>query len=314
MPPATTMASNQPPLTDRLPTPSAATSPQRVQLADHRSTPLPPPPATLASAEVNPNDVDARVTTAGFIASAPPATQRQRDWRSELDDAIGTLENSTTGAPRTVDELHDHLRLRMLLMLAGRDEDALAPIPGATPAQQDFWSKQLFALSAFLDAADSGDERARAAATLRHLDDARDRLSELATLQVRNAAFVKRVDGFGLYEPIETAEFQPGEQIIVYAEINNFRSRSTAEGYETSLGTSYQVVDESGRRVDGAQFPDVQDICQSRRHDFHMQYEMQLPTRIYPGPYQLQLIITDHASNKIGQTTLAFEIVDEPSR
>lgn len=290
---------------------------QRVQLAGHdaeAASPLPPPPGVISAGHLAVSG-DERATPAAYVSNSVSAPAAHRDWRTELDEAIATLQHATAEAPRSVDELHDHLRLRMLLMLADRDEDALAPIPGATPAQQDFWAKQLFALSAYLDAAGAADERARAAATLRHLDEARERLADLATLQVQNSTFVtQRVDGFGLYDPVAEAEFRPGEQIIVYAEVVNFRSRSTAEGYETTLGTSYEVVDESGRRVDGAQFPDVQDVCQSRRRDFHMQYEMQLPTRIYPGPYQLRIVITDHASNKIGQATLAFEIVDEPQR
>jgi hypothetical protein len=70
-------------------------------------------------------------------------------------------------------------------------------------------------------------------------------------------------------------------------------------------------LDKAGRRVDGKQFPDVADKCRNRRRDFHMQYELPLPTRIYPGPYDLELTITDHNSGKIGQTTVPFEIVGD---
>jgi hypothetical protein len=70
------------------------------------------------------------------------------------------------------------------------------------------------------------------------------------------------------------------------------------------------VVDPQGRRVDGAQFPEVEDVCRNQRHDFHMQYGVALPTRIYPGEYELRLIITDQLSNKIGQASLPFEIVE----
>lgn len=55
---------------------------------------------------------------------------------------------------------------------------------------------------------------------------------------------------------------------------------------------------------------DVQDLCQNQRRDFHMQYGVVLPTRIYPGQYQLRLTITDQLSHKIGQASVPFEIVD----
>jgi hypothetical protein len=143
------------------------------------------------------------------------------------------------------------------------------------------------------------------------LDEARGKLAELATLQVRNAAFVTSVDGFGAYTPAKTTKFQPGEKVTLYAEVENFRSNATEDGFHTSLATSYQVLDKAGRRVDGKQFPDVADKCRNRRRDFHMQYELPLPTRIYPGPYDLELTITDHNSGKIGQTTVPFEIVGD---
>jgi hypothetical protein len=166
-------------------------------------------------------------------------------------------------------------------------------------------------MSAYLDAGGKLDDKQRAAAALSALDDARAKLAELATLQVRNAAFVTAVDGFGAYTPVKATKFQPGQSVTLYAEVENFRSNSTEEGYHTSLATSYQVLDKTGRRVDGRQFPDVVDKCRNRRRDFHMQYQFPLPTRIYPGEYDLQLTITDHNSGKIGQATLPFEIAGD---
>ena len=47
--------------------------------------------------------------------------------------------------------------------------------------------------------------------------------------------------------------------------------------------TLVRVADDGLHRVDGRQFPDVEDLCGSVRRDFHMQYGVDLPTRIYPG-------------------------------
>jgi hypothetical protein len=202
------------------------------------------------------------------------------------------------------------MRLRMLMLMAGLENDSLTPIPGASSTEQDYWSKQLFALSTYFDSTRQPDMKQRAAGSLVHLDAARAKLAELATLQVRNLTFVDSVDGYGLYEVHEAARFKPGDQVNLYAEVDNFRSESTKDGYRTALATSYEVVDPQGHRVDGAQFPEVEDICRNQRRDFHMQYGVALPTRIYPGKYELRLIITDQLSNKIGQATLPFEIVE----
>ena len=119
------------------------------------------------------------------------------DWHAQLDATIADLEQTVAPQPTTVAELHDHMRLRTLQLLAGNETDAYRPIPGASPAQQDFWSKQLFAINAYLNAATQLDEKQRAIAALAPLDDARARLSELASLRIRNLSFVESVDGFG---------------------------------------------------------------------------------------------------------------------
>ena len=233
------------------------------------------------------------------------------DWQSQLHGAITELQRTVAPQPTTVAELHDHMKLRTLQLLAGDEEEAYRAIPGASPAQQEYWSNQLFAISAYLSATTQLDEKQRAIAALTPLDDARARLSELASLRIRNLSFVTSVDGFGVYEPSAGAKFAPGEKVMLYAEVENFTSNASEKGYATSLGTSFKVLDEGDRLVDGKQFPDVQDTCRNRRRDFHMQYELALPVRIYPGPYKIELTITDHHSGKIGQATLPFEIVDD---
>jgi murein L,D-transpeptidase YcbB/YkuD len=263
---------------------------------------------TLTSVELTPEKVE---TAAAHATQPVLANTSPGDWQTELARSIAELERTVVPNPTSVAELHDHMRLRTLQLLAGREEQAYRPIPGASADQQDYWSKQLFAISAYLDAGGKLDDKQRAAAALSALDDARAKLAELATLQIRNAAFVTSVDGFGAYTPVKATKFQPAQSVTLYAEVENFRSNSTEDGYHTSLATSYQVLDKTGRRVEGRQFPDVVDKCRNRRRDFHMQYQFPLPTRIYPGEYDLQLTITDHNSGKIGQTTLPFEIAGD---
>ena len=273
--------------------------PPRTEATSDFSKPLPPPPSGVRK--------DIAVTPVSYVSSTQPT---HVPWRDELAVAIGRLEDSVNPNPGNTDEVHEQMRLRMLYLLVGRETDAMLPVPGASPAQQDYWSKQLFAMSSFLDNRQQPDDKRRAAGSLMHLDQARSKLAELATLQIRNLTFVDSVDGYGVYQRRELEEFRPGDPVTLYAEVENFRSDSTKEGYRTTLATSYEVVDASGQRVDGGQFPDVEDLCQNQRCDFHMQYGVALPTRIYPGEYQLRLTITDQLSHKIGQTSVPFVIVE----
>lgn len=309
---ATTPAAGLPPAEDQT---QRAGEPPAMLISDTRSEhtlaqaagPLPnSPPGDEQNVSAVPMAHDAAVQTASYASTAPPTG----NWRDELESAILKLEESVSASPGSTDEVHEQMRLRLLYMLAGRQSDAMSPVQGAVPAQQDYWSKQLFALSSLLDNRQQPDDKQRAAGSLIHLDHARAKLAELATLQVRNLTFVESVDGYGVYERRQQNEFRPGDPVILYAEVENFRSDSSQEGYRTALSTSYEVVDSNGQRVDGQQFPDVEDICQNQRRDFHMQYGVSLPTRIYPGDYQLRLTITDQLSHKIGQASVPFVIVE----
>ena len=303
------LATNQ---TNQLPPP--VESAHMIDPVAQRPSPVSRPLAPVEPAEAEPSDEAAIVSDDQSPQPQPLAALKAAapgDWHAQLDATIADLEQTVAPQPTTVAELHDHMRLRTLQLLAGNETDAYRPIPGASPAQQDFWSKQLFAINAYLNAATQLDEKQRAIAALAPLDDARARLSELASLRIRNLSFVESVDGFGAYEVSKGTKFTPGQKVMLYAEVENFASNASEKGYATSLGTSFKVLDESNRLVDGKQFPDVQDSCRNRRRDFHMQYELALPERIYPGPYKIELTITDHNSGKIGQATLPFEIIGD---
>ena len=94
----------------------------------------------------------------------------------------------------------------------------------------------------------------------------------------------------------------------LYVEVENYHSKSTEKGFCTSLGSTYELLDEKGERVSGGEFPDVDDCCRSRRRDFHIQYGLALPEKMAPGRYQLQLVVKDRQSDKIGHATASFEI------
>jgi hypothetical protein len=296
----------------------ASTNVLRPQADRYANTEKPPArtPPTLEQASTTAAKGDTlQVPRAGSVSQvgyqmASHEAASGGSWRDQLRGTNRVLAQQLTTSPRSTEELHEHMRLRALQLLAGDDEQAFEPIPGAAPGPQDFWSKQLFAIATYLDDRGALDEKQRAVNTLTHLDAARGQLSELATLQLRNMNFVESVEGYGVYEVLKKNRFSPAQQVTVYAEVENFRSESTAKGFRTSLATSYQVLDEAGRRVDGGQFPEVEDLCHNRRRDFHMQYVIPLPERIYPGEYRLELIITDQLSNKIGQQSVSFEIIE----
>jgi hypothetical protein len=230
------------------------------------------------------------------------------DWQKMVQKAADDLSQHVAASPSTTAEIHQHVSLRILRLLQGDTEKALEPIPHISPAEQDYWSRQLFALATYLDHHSQPDDKRRAAASVIHLDEALSDLRELGSLSVRNLSFCKNVYGYGAFEPYDADVFAPGQQVSLYVEVDNYHSVSNQKGYCTLLGATYEILDDKGKRISGGEFPDVDDCCRSRRRDFHIQLGLTMPESLTPGHYRLELVVKDRQSDKLGHATAQFDV------
>jgi hypothetical protein len=246
----------------------------------------------------------------GPITAASYEPQPSKDWQVPLTEAIRGLEAAVNPTPQSAAEIAQHARLRMLYLLAGRRDDALRPIPSISPSMQDFWSKQLFGLATLLDTEQIAEPTRRAGEAERRLIEAIARLGESSPLVVKNLAFVTEVQSFGAYKPFAKNEFAPGQRLLLYAEVENFKTNETPKGCFTALQSSYQILDSRGQRVADHEFSVNEEYCHTPRRDFFIGYEFLLPKHIYPGKHTLQLTVTDLNSQKIGQSNIEFTITE----
>jgi hypothetical protein len=251
---------------------------------------------------------------AAAAMAADLAAPSEVDWHGQLTEVIRDLEQRTTTSPRTSIEINQHSALRILYLVAGRREDALRPIPGISPVTQDFWSKQLYGLSTYLDSSEQPDSARRATVAKQYLCEAASKLGDLGLLTVQNLALCTEVSSFGVFRAFKRQEFTPGQEALLYAEVNNFWSEETEKGFRTALRSSYQVLDGDGKRVAHREFAVTEDYCKSRRRDFFMRYFIRLPAEIAPGSYTLELTIEDTLANKIGQSSLPLVIKTAASK
>ena len=244
-------------------------------------------------------------------ATEPEAKAETAAWRDSLQAAIAGLEAETREAPRNASEVSRHAWLRMMYLTAGRREDALKPIPGIAVAEQDFWSEQIYGLATYLDTEKLSDPARRSAEARTHLAKAEKRLSEASTLAVKNLSFCTEVSSYGVYEKFKEYRFKAGQPLILYTEVENFRSEESAKGHHTALRSSYQILDPQGRRVAEQDLALTEEYCQNERRDYFIRYFVSVPERIYDGKYTLQLTIVDTLSQKIGQSTIDFTVGEE---
>ena len=135
------------------------------------------------------------------------------------------------------------------------------------------------------------------------------RLGETAPLVVHNMAFCTAVQGFGATTPFKKAEFPPGQEVVLYTEVENYTVEPMPRGFHTALRSSYQIFDARGQRIADQELPSCEEYCQSPRHDFFVAYKLFLPKRIYNGKHTLQLTIEDLKSHKVGQSSIELTIV-----
>ncbi len=279
-----------------------------------------PPPLGMAQTMITARDpqaalallndsLDGDTSAVQQVSYEESSIGRDSDAQHALANAIRDLEGqSQHAAAGSQEAARRQIELRLLCLAAGRRDDALRPIAGLTSAEQEFWSSQLFALSAWMDAEKMPAADRRANEALTHLDHARGKLAEIGTLQVRNPQFCTRVDGYGAYTKFKEEVFKPSQDVVLYVELENFRSESADGGYRTALSSRYRILDSQGRQVTEHEFPAIEEVCQNRRRDYYVSFRVQMPNRVYDGRHTLQLTVEDTLGKKVGQTSIEFAI------
>ena len=229
-------------------------------------------------------------------------------WRAHLATAIKQLDSEAAKTAQTAEGMSEHANLRMLQLIAGRRKDALQPIPSVPPSVQKFWTSQLYGLSVWLDAEKSPDWSHRAAEAQEHFTEALTALGESAPLRIRNLAFCTRIQAYGTIDEFPENVFVPAQEVVLYAEVENFASEQTPKGHHTVLQSNCQIFDGSGRRVADVGTTTTEEHCRRCRRDFFIGYNLCLPKQIYPGKHTLKLTIEDLKSHKVAESSIDFTV------
>ncbi len=248
---------------------------------------------------------------------APPPTGSPGKWDGELQKLILLAEAETAKlSPGTTEVekeayIQGHVYLRWLYLIAGRQAKALEAIPGLEPADQEFWQQMFWAVANYFDSDAMPDDAERASQTITQLHSAIGRLQENAKLELRNITFCHKISSFGNYERFDRDEFSPGQPVLIYAEVANFKSEPTADGqYRTLLRSTIEIykAGPGGGLVKREEFRATEDLCRNHRKDYFHSYQIDIPQRITLGPHVLKLIVEDQLSRKVATYSLKFTV------
>ncbi len=213
-----------------------------------------------------------------------------------------TQSNSTTAFQSALDA-------RMMAAIRGDYAAAREPIPLVPKAQQESAAALIEALISIRDR-DGGAFDASAA--LGEIERFRDKLRDIAELQIPNLKICWRVDDYGRYQEIKPPRFATGTaaQFVVYAELRNIAGRAGSDGaWESRFSMTTRVLSMNGQPViEPLEDHDIVDRCQNRREDFFVARRVTLPATLSPGQYVVLVSATDEIGSKVAEQRAMIEI------
>jgi hypothetical protein len=222
------------------------------------------------------------------------------------------LEKQEELVARDPQDLEARLRLRIMYVVLGEDDRALAPIEDLDEDEERLLLTHLKALTV----ARSRGGKSPASPPEEQLAAFEDqwRLVRVrADLVVRAVVLCSEVRGFASYTAIEPAEFPAGRTGMahVYVELENFKSETTPMGlYRTELSVRTKLRDASGKILDDSFAGKPSDLCRERRREFFLTIpRFTIPSQLKPGKYSVEIEVQDLLGGGKGSRSVAFSVV-----
>jgi hypothetical protein len=240
-------------------------------------------------------------------AGAQPAAARSPSVASTADQLLQKLSTRVKDYPR---DAAAHLDYQLLQFV--RDESvpelpSIAPLPAE---DRELLTALLDGISNFRNGlrAESNMLQAKKVAPLLEMG---DRIRGQGELTIPAIALCTSVTTFGVYEPMEPAEFKsgPNNAAVLYCEVANFSSQlNEKKQWETRLKHEAVIYSETGLDVWQDKADTVTDFSRNRRHDFYVVKKLRLPN-LPVGRYLLKITVTDLQMNRVAEATVPIQMV-----
>jgi len=130
-------------------------------------------------------------------------------------------------------------------------------------------------------------------------------------LTVQHACFATRVQAWGVVDRFPSARFRPGQELIVYFELDNLSSGRSAAGHTTCIDTTLALIAGDGTTIRDWTFEPIAETCTAPRRDYFARYVIRLPEPVAPGACRLDIAVVDTLAGTSTRASLPLEIVAE---
>jgi hypothetical protein len=212
-------------------------------------------------------------------------------------------------------DLAGQLDYQLFGLLSDRPSPDMNQIASLSSEDREIVSALMDGLSNFRSQA-RAEDNALLSKKIRPILEMADRLRAQAELAAPTVCLCTRVDGFGVYKPLDSTRLLANREheLIVYCEVENFTTRPNDQKmWETRLTEETTLYTQAGLPVWPAQrdTQPVVDLSRNRRHDFFIARKIRLPADLAVGQYLLKVSIVDTQSNRVAEGSTSLQIVAE---
>jgi len=141
--------------------------------------------------------------------------------------------------------------------------------------------------------------------------DAETAVEPARTASIRTACFASRVQAWGVFDRFPADRFTPGQEVIVYVELDDLAATTAADGHTTCIDAALRLVAADGRTLTTWNFEPIAETCASRRRDYFARFVVRIPETAAAGRCHVALAVTDTLAGKTVETTLPLEITTD---
>ena len=235
--------------------------------------------------------VQAGYQSQSVVPTTPNFASHAGDWRAPVRAAVEQLRFAIEQTPngRTTS---NEMRLRMLEMLLDNKAEAVRPMQSADKTLNEFLGHQVLGLADLLDES-MQNSRSRYVSAAYRFGEGLTELQNLCPIKLKNVTFVEEWFGYGQFISRNAQEFYPGDEFLVYMEIENPTVRRIPDGFEVSVAMSCEIRDAQANIVVRQDIGKPTERSLSRKQDYAISFPGTLPPSLAPGQYHLRINVTD---------------------
>lgn len=127
-------------------------------------------------------------------------------------------------------------------------------------------------------------------------------------LVIRSACFASAVRAWGDVDRFATDRFRPGQEVIVYVELDNLAVTASPSGHTTCVDAGLRLVGADDTTIHTWTFEPLAETCPGRRRDYFARYVVRIPESVPPGGCRIDVSVTDTLAGTTADSSLPLEI------